>query len=1061
MGVCSEGLFRIRWSPLRWAGILAIGVLVNVSCLAGAPSALADAPLSWSVPAQIAHQRPFSPGVYPQGMSCASASLCAAGDSAGDIVVSTSPAGDATAWTVTNLAGTNEIFGVGCTTTPTTLCIASGGGGVYTSINPTGGSGAWTFHNLGIPNLLEISCLSSSLCVAVDENGDLETSTSPNSNNAWAVTHVPSAGTLHGISCTTTPATLCVATDGSGNVITSTNPTAGAGAWTVTNVDGTHGLGHISCPSASLCVVAAYRDGVITSTNPTGGASAWTVRNVDPSTLIQGVSCASTSLCVATANNGDVVTSTNPADPMPIWSAGNVVPPSANGSNNSLGLIACPATSLCLALSSQTDVYASTNPAGGASSWHRTVALVDGYNFLDSVSCPSASLCVAVDQSGNVVTSTNPTGGSSAWTMRNIDGSNFLSGVSCPSASLCVAVDQSGNLVTSTNPAGGPSAWTVRSVDGSNQLSGVSCASVSLCVAGDRSGNILTSTSPDSGSWTVRNVDGSTIIFAVSCTATPTILCVAGDQNGALTSTNPSAGTWTPAAGPQFGYRGVSCPSASLCVAVGAARSVFSSTNPTGGPSAWTSSDIIPSTYDFGFVGITCPAASVTLCVGVNDAGDLVTTSTPTGPGTAWTVQSVDPLGGVHAVSCPSNNLCVGVGGTGNVVVGSGTAPATQSMTVAKAGTGAGSVTSQPAGVDCGGSCSHSFDGGTQVTLTPTPASGSTFAGWSGACSGTGTCQVTMNRDQTVTATFNTTPPTHTLTVSKAGSGSGSVASQPAGIDCGATCSHSFDGGTQVTLTPTPASGSTFAGWSGACSGSGACQVALNSDQAVTANFNTVPPPQHVLSVSTAGPGSGSVASQPAGIDCGATCSHSFAGGTQVTLTPTAAGGSTFAGWSGGCAGSGACQVTLNSDQAVTATFSHFTLILPSVSGMRLTPTSFPAHASRRHKRTLGTAVSYKLNIDATVRFTIQSGLSGRRTGKGKNARCVAPTARNRKARKCTRMLTLGSFSQIGRRGTNSFRFNGRVSGKTLKPGKYTLFVTPSAHGATGRPVQVTFRIIA
>jgi hypothetical protein len=80
-------------------------------------------------------------------------------------------------------------------------------------------------------------------------------------------------------------------------------------------------------------------------------------------------------------------------------------------------------------------------------------------------------------------------------------------------------------------------------------------------------------------------------------------------------------------------------------------------------------------------------------------------------------------------------------------------------------------------------------------------------------------------------------PVTHQLTVSKTGSGSGSVTSNPAGIDCGATCSASFASGTIVTLTATPDVGSTFTSWSGDCSGPGPCTVTLDLDRAVTANF--------------------------------------------------------------------------------------------------------------------------------------------------------------------------------------------------------------------------------
>lgn len=82
----------------------------------------------------------------------------------------------------------------------------------------------------------------------------------------------------------------------------------------------------------------------------------------------------------------------------------------------------------------------------------------------------------------------------------------------------------------------------------------------------------------------------------------------------------------------------------------------------------------------------------------------------------------------------------------------------TFALTVNKNGTGSGTVTSSPTGINCGATCSASFAQGTTVTLTAAPASGSVFAGWSGACTGTGTCSVTMDAAKTVTATFNTTP---------------------------------------------------------------------------------------------------------------------------------------------------------------------------------------------------------------------------------------------------------------------------------------------------------------
>src|SRR5207249_8370662 len=82
-----------------------------------------------------------------------------------------------------------------------------------------------------------------------------------------------------------------------------------------------------------------------------------------------------------------------------------------------------------------------------------------------------------------------------------------------------------------------------------------------------------------------------------------------------------------------------------------------------------------------------------------------------------------------------------------------------------------------------------------------------------------------------------------TLTVSKTGTGRGTVASSPAGINCGATCSASYNSGTTVTLTATPDTGSSFTGWSGACSGTGNCNVTLTASTTVTANFADVTAP--------------------------------------------------------------------------------------------------------------------------------------------------------------------------------------------------------------------------
>ncbi|MGA8744680.1 MAG: hypothetical protein WB507_02300 [Solirubrobacterales bacterium] len=174
-----------------------------------------------------------------------------------------------------------------------------------------------------------------------------------------------------------------------------------------------------------------------------------------------------------------------------------------------------------------------------------------------------------------------------------------------------------------------------------------------------------------------------------------------------------------------------------------------------------------------------------------------------------------------------------------------GFGPTHYTLAVTRAAEAGGSVSSNVPGIDCGASCSHSFAVGAQVTLTATPADHFEFTGWSGAgCAGTGTCQVTIYSDTAVTANF--APIVHSLNVSKNGSGSGTVISQPAGITCGPICSARFSEASTVTLTAAPSAQSSFTGWSGpdagSCGSAATCRVNIGTAAAaLTATF-TGPP---------------------------------------------------------------------------------------------------------------------------------------------------------------------------------------------------------------------------
>ncbi len=169
------------------------------------------------------------------------------------------------------------------------------------------------------------------------------------------------------------------------------------------------------------------------------------------------------------------------------------------------------------------------------------------------------------------------------------------------------------------------------------------------------------------------------------------------------------------------------------------------------------------------------------------------------------------------------------------------------------AGDGSGTVKLTPPGVETTISISRKYDHGVTVTLQASAYTGSTFAGWSGACSGTGSCTIKMDQNRSVTATFDKDESTEekTLSVSKSGTGSGTVTSSPSGINCGTICSTTFNHGTSVSLTATPNSGSSFAGWSGACSGTGlSCTVTMTADRLATATFDAEDAPgEYILNV--------------------------------------------------------------------------------------------------------------------------------------------------------------------------------------------------------------------
>lgn len=186
-------------------------------------------------------------------------------------------------------------------------------------------------------------------------------------------------------------------------------------------------------------------------------------------------------------------------------------------------------------------------------------------------------------------------------------------------------------LMVSSSALG--SDWTGHPLSGEGaeaQLFGISCPTASLCVAGGGNNTIASSTDPlATGGWnTVYVAEG-------------------------LTAGNPN----------QRQIKGISCPSAQLCVAVSFLGRVITSTDPGGPASAWSVADLDPTGPNTHFYGVSCPTTS--FCVAVAGGGEIAVSTDPTGGAGAWTVTHLPEPLELRAVSCDSPSFCVAVGDNG------------------------------------------------------------------------------------------------------------------------------------------------------------------------------------------------------------------------------------------------------------------------------------------------------------------------------------------------------------------------------------------------------------
>jgi hypothetical protein len=350
-----------------------------------------------------------------------------------------------------------------------------------------------------------------------------------------------------------------------------------------TGETGGHGGESVSSCLSNEC---QQIDSVAVGTDGVSAADAQALTAPDDLQLL----CASASVCVATDSFGQLLSSTSPFrgpwNPVSGVTFGGTI---GTGNGGAAGG-ACPSTSLCV-IAQDDAIYTSTNPAAGV--WtSATPATSPGTSSpeLYGVSCASTTLCVAITANGRIAVSTDPTGGASAWPLEDIDGLGELTGVSCPTKSECLVTDSQGNIFTSANPSGGTGAW--KRIQGPMSLLQIDCPTASLCVGRTGSAAVAVSTDPASGRWKLTKQAG---VESVTCPSAS--LCLAVDGDKVSYTTDPAAGKWTSYGVSQAAgsLSSVACPTPTMCVAsagaggsAGSGGEILVSTKPTGGPSTWT-----------------------------------------------------------------------------------------------------------------------------------------------------------------------------------------------------------------------------------------------------------------------------------------------------------------------------------------------------------------------------------------------------------------------------------------------------------------------------------------
>jgi len=347
--------------------------------------------------------------------------------------------------------------------------------------------------------------------------------------------------------------------------------------------------------------------------------------------------------------------------------------------------------------------------------------------------------------------------------------------------------------VTVTKAGSGLAAGTVTS-----SPSGINCGSGSGCSFTKTEGTSITLTETTTSAAVFAGWSGVTCSEGQSSnTCTFTLLAntnITANFTTAYTITLNKTGAGAAAAVVTSNAGGINCGSTCTSSLITTGTSVILTENPNGGTfTAWSGV-----TCSEGQGSNTCTfniTSNPTITANFNAPANQYTVAVSKG-GTGAAYGVVTGTGGINCGSTCSSSFITGgssvtltanpvgstfagwSGGTSNAASCNGSTNVTCSfvigsnstinanftivqytLTTSTSGTngGTGTITSSPAGINCGSTCSKAYDYGTSVILTATPASGASFSGWAGACASFGTtttCTLNMTAARSTTATF-------------------------------------------------------------------------------------------------------------------------------------------------------------------------------------------------------------------------------------------------------------------------------------------------------------------